>query len=161
MILNLFVALQGKDQATYNYIPLPSPDKQLLAKFGKMWWVMSQIGLNFDSKELSRSCQVGKLEIELSRGWVNQECWITWIVIWARVESARTKYESSTTLRWGHLPLFHPGNRKSHAAPRCSWAPRCSTGWCRSRAPGCRGRSQSVTWAAETYKPAWCYKLLL
>ena len=38
-----------------------------------------------------------------------------------------------------YLPVFHSGSRRSHAEPRCSWAPRCSTGWCRSGAPRRRG----------------------
>ena len=96
-ILHLFVASQGREP-TFSYIwphpppPPPTPGQQLLAKIGKMWWVMSQIWLNSDTNELIRSwVRLANLGFELSRSWV------TWIVTWVRVESAR-KSESSTTL---------------------------------------------------------------
>ena len=83
-----------------DYIRLhpPPPGQQLLAKLGKMWWVVNQIWLNSDSNELSRNwVRLANLGSELSQSWVNQErwsvelsqSWVTWIVTWVRVESAR------------------------------------------------------------------------
>ena len=56
-ILHLSVELQGKNQptSTLDRTPPPPPGQQLLAKLGKMWWVVNQIWINSDSNELSRS----------------------------------------------------------------------------------------------------------
>ena len=56
-ILHSFVASQGKEP-TFSYIWPPPPGQQLLAKLGKMWWVVSQIWLNSDSNELSRNSEL-------------------------------------------------------------------------------------------------------
>ena len=106
-ILHLSVDLQGKKQstATFDRTP-PPPRQQLLAKLGKIWWVVSQIWLNSGSNELSRSLvRLANRGFELSRSWVRlvnlefelRRSWVVWIVTWVRVESAR-KSESSTTL---------------------------------------------------------------
>ena len=52
-IFHLSVALQGENQltATFDRTPLLDHGQQLLAKVGKMWWVVSQIRLNSDSDE--------------------------------------------------------------------------------------------------------------
>ena len=74
-ILHLSVTLPGKKQptTTFNRTP-PPPGQQLLAKLGKMWWVVSQSWLNYDSNELSQSwVRLANLGFELSRCWVNQE----------------------------------------------------------------------------------------
>ena len=52
----------------------PPPGKQLSAKLGKMWRIVSQIRLNSDSNQLSQSwVKLENLWFELSRSWVNQE----------------------------------------------------------------------------------------
>ena len=96
-------------EPTYSYIrphPPPPPVNKLFPKLGKMWWVVNQIWLNYDSNELSQSwVRLVNLGFELSRSWVRlanlgfelNRSWVTWIVIWVRVESAR-KNESCTTL---------------------------------------------------------------
>ena len=53
-ILYLSVAKESTKMQLYSTAP-PPPDQQLLAKLGKMWWVVSQIWFNSDSNELSRS----------------------------------------------------------------------------------------------------------
>ena len=75
-IFHLSLTLPGKKQTTttFNRTPPPPPGQQLLAKLGKMWWVVSQIWLNSDSNELSQSwVRLANLGFELSRCWVNQE----------------------------------------------------------------------------------------
>ena len=65
-ILDLSIALQGKNHPTFRpYTPPPKPGQQLLVKLIKMWCVVSQVLLNPDSNELSRSWvdQVSKFEI--------------------------------------------------------------------------------------------------
>ena len=90
-ILQLSVTLQRNNQPTATFDRTP-PGQQRFPKLGKMWWVVSHIWLNSDSNELSQSwVRLANLGFQLSRSWV------TWIVIWVRVESAR-KNESSTTL---------------------------------------------------------------
>ena len=64
-------------EKTSNYIrPHPPPGQQLLAKLGKMWWVMSHFDSNLthsDSNDLSQSwIRLGNLGFELSQSWVNQ-----------------------------------------------------------------------------------------
>ena len=98
-ILQLSVTLQRKNQPTATF-DRPPPSQQLFPKFGKMWWVVSQIWLNYDSNELSQSwVRLVNLGFELSRSWVRLEnlgfelsrSWVTWIVKWVRVESAGKK----------------------------------------------------------------------
>ena len=88
-------------EPTYSYIrphSPPPPGQQLFPKLGKMWWVVGQMWLNYDSNELSQSwVRLVNLGFELSRSWVRlanlgfelSRSWVTWIVIWVRVESAR------------------------------------------------------------------------
>ena len=74
-ILHLSVVLQGKNQhpTTFGH---PLPGQQLLAKLGKMWWVVSQIWFNSDSNELSQSwVKLGNLWFELSQS-RKVKCWV-------------------------------------------------------------------------------------
>ena len=99
--LHLSVDLQEKNNLQLHSTaspPPPPPGQQLLAKLGKIWWVVSQIWLNSDSNELSLSwVRLANWGFELSRSWVRLAnfkfelnlSWVTRIVIWVRVESTR------------------------------------------------------------------------
>ena len=68
-ILHLSVTLPGKKQPTTTFNRPPPPGQQLLAKLGKMWWVVSQSWVRLANLgfELSRCCQSRKVK-----------CWVEW-----------------------------------------------------------------------------------
>ena len=124
--------------ATFDRTPPPPPGQELFPKLGKMWWVVSQIWLNSDSTELSRSwVRLVNLDFELSRSWVRlanlgfelSRSWVTWIVIWVRVESARKMSRTQPCLQvvfttWLHFLLW--------SLWQAAYDLLCS-GWCPSR----------------------------